>query len=124
MAMAFPQAPTSPSSPRRGGSLASIAQRIYLMGGEGSDGFPVSSMRCYDLAEGVSWLCCAMPEPRVDVVAVRFQQMIFVLGGCLSNGSWTSSVISYDPVQDVWTEQPPMPQTPVGAAVFVGTLSF
>lgn len=81
--------------------------RIYLIGGRGSNGDPVKFVQIYDPNKNEWTPGVDLPEARSGFALVGFEGKIYVLGGW--NGKQvTNSVFSYSQAQKAWRNEPPL----------------
>ncbi len=98
---------------RAGLALTTAGRRIYAIGGVGPEG--VSNAVEIYLADEDRWERGAnKPTPTAYVCAGVIDGKIYVPGGCIEDGTATTTVEVYDPAADRWTEAAPLP-TPLCA---------
>jgi N-acetylneuraminic acid mutarotase len=105
-------------------AAVAIGSKIYVIGGDASDGKPSSSMVIYDTAADI-WKM-GRPYPGVPVnhpAAAVVDDRLYVFGGL---EQWPEPALAavwmYDPVADVWSQRTPMPRArgAMASAVFGG----
>ncbi len=95
-------------SGRWGFATAAFRDKIYVFGGKDSDGVS-SSVLAYDPGEDRWSSFTPKPISAYDVGAAVVGGKIYVPGGWMATGEFTSTLEVYDPVADVWTRGAPMP---------------
>ncbi|WP_061207301.1 Kelch repeat-containing protein [Leptospira santarosai] len=88
---------------------------IWLIGGIGTDGNPISQIDLYDPTEN-RWYpnITQMPTPRAFANIIAHKNKIYVMGGLIKSGASfnaTDRVDEYDPFLNSWKILPPMPDT-------------
>lgn len=96
--------------------------RIYVIGGDGSQG-PVEQVDVFDPATEAWSTAAPMPQARGSHDAVSLGEVVYVLGGWLDAGP-SDLVHTYDPAADRWEPAPPLPEpvSRAGAAALDGRL--
>ncbi|MEI7014865.1 Kelch repeat-containing protein [Leptospira licerasiae] len=94
-------------------------QGIWVVGGIGSDGSPVSQIDLYD-ASSDTWYpaVTSVPTPRAFASILSHKNKIYVIGGLTESSSVYSTSLKvevYDPYQDTWTTKSDLPQAVHGA---------
>ncbi len=101
---------------RRGLAAAVYDDRIYIFGGETSQGVSNSGEQ-YDPNRN-SWIKLQeKPTPVMDVSAVVLGGKIFIPGGRTNNDQATNVLEIYDPNQNSWQVGAPLPRTVYGYAL-------
>jgi N-acetylneuraminic acid mutarotase len=122
---ASPQWTTSTSLPFSRNHMAGVVLdgKIYAVGGQSTadDSSTTADVLVWDPAHPSSWTAVAsMPTPRSHAVVVAIDGRIVVAGGTVANDVPLSSVISYDPATNAWTNLTSLPDArlaPVGGAI-------
>ncbi|EMM71050.1 kelch repeat protein [Leptospira weilii str. 2006001855] len=88
---------------------------IWLLGGIGTDGNPISQIDLYDPVEN-RWYpnITQMPTPRAFANIIAHKNKIYVMGGLIKSGpsfNATDRVDEYDPFLNLWKTLSPMPNT-------------
>jgi large repetitive protein len=94
----------------RGGVLAAIGSKLYFIGGYTSSGSSTDEVYIYTPRTN-KWVAGTNPMPtaRGDATAAVVNGVIYVIGGSSSfQGERLTTVESYNPTTDVWTEEAPM----------------
>ncbi|TGM97319.1 Kelch repeat-containing protein [Leptospira dzoumogneensis] len=94
-------------------------QGIWIVGGIGSDGNPVSQIDLFD-ANTATWYptITSVPTPRAFASIVSHKNLIYIIGGLEKSGSVYSTslkVEAYDPYNDIWITKADLPQSSLGA---------
>ena len=96
------------STPRTNFGLGSYDRKIYLIGGETTDGVSDLVER-YNPASN-SWVQLApLSTPVADIQVVEIGSRLYVAGGRLASGNISKQFIAYDPNRDQWSSLPDLP---------------
>jgi len=104
----------SASDVRYEAASAAIGSKLYIFGGADASGSYKRSTLVYDITDGTITEKADMPTYRAGAaITVGADGEIYLFGGALNpaeaqDGIFTMSVVSYDPVVNSWTEQPPL----------------
>lgn len=94
--------------------------KIYVPGGEGADGSPLTALEIYDPREQRWETGAPMPAPRSRYALVSLEGRLYVIGGSDGQGA-RAEVFIYDPALDSWSEGPPLVSPREGAAAVAAT---
>ena len=108
-------------TPRFGTAAGVVNGIVYVVGGFGGGGTPLSTVEAYNPATNTWTTKRVMPTSRAAAAAGAMNAILYVLGGESSNGlSIPETLEAYDPISDTWTRKAPMPT--VRAAPVVGVV--
>ncbi|MFC1628183.1 kelch repeat-containing protein [Gemmatimonadota bacterium] len=100
---------------RRGAFGGVVDDRFYVIGGD-TTGPTIDRVDIYDPLTDIWSTGAPMPTPRWSGASAIFNGKIYVIGGFLSGGTFSSILEIYDPASDSWGSGTPMP-TPRQAMV-------
>lgn len=100
----------------RGVQAALLGEKIYVPGGVGEDGQPLSRLDIYDPRGDVWEEGAALPIPLGDYALAAFEGRLYLFGGW-DGTSVQASILIYDPLQNSWSWGSPMPKGRRNAAV-------
>ncbi|MBF0501783.1 MAG: hypothetical protein HQM09_16720 [Candidatus Riflebacteria bacterium] len=95
-------------SPRAHFGIAVLRGRIYLAGGETSDGRPLSALTVFNPFKNAWEQKHDLPSPRNYVAMACASDSIFIFGGEGYAGRTLQSVLRYLPADDSWVDAPAM----------------
>jgi hypothetical protein len=101
------------AEPRQGFALASLGDRLYVIGGLDPQGRGAGAVQEYDPATDRWTARSPIPTPRYGLAAAAFGDRggrIFALGGLRGPGKVTAANEAYDPDADAWTAARPCPE--------------
>lgn len=103
---------------RAGFAIASSADKLYVIGGENTDGI-LSNVERYDASQGIWTNLSQKPTPVTDVRAVVLGGKLYVPGGRRSDNpsDVTAIVERYDPNTESWETLRELPQPRSGYAL-------
>jgi N-acetylneuraminic acid mutarotase len=91
-------------------AAAALGPHVYTFGGGGPGFQALNTVECYDPAKEAWSSRAPMPTARSGIVAVAFQDRIYVMGGGFKRPDGTfqflTAVEIYDPQTDSWTKGP------------------
>jgi N-acetylneuraminic acid mutarotase len=93
---------------RDGLGVAVVNGKIYAIGGDGPNGI-VGTNEAYDPATNTWTTKTAMPTPRYDFAIATYQNIIYCIGGLLTNGTKTGISEVYNSATDTWQTEAAMP---------------
>lgn len=85
-----------------------VGQLVYLPGGRGADGLPVTALEVYDPATDRWTSKASLPVPLAGYGLAVFADQVYLFGGW-DGSRYTDGVWLYDPAADSWSRLPPMP---------------
>lgn len=91
---------------------ALMGGRIYVPGGETSNGSISAELAIYDLRDDTWSQGASLPEPRSAYGLVAFEGKLYLFGGW-DGAEFVATVFEYDPDQDHWTMRQDLPN-PIG----------
>ena len=98
-------------APRQEVAVAAVNGKVYLIGGFGDGGVPLSSVEQYDPATNTWRFVAPLPQPRHHAGAAVIGSSIYVVGGFSAFAfDPQSSVYRYDTQLDQWTEVASLPK--------------
>ena len=104
------------------GTATGIDGRIYVVGGQATDGSAIAEVEAYDTQADTWTVLPSMPQGRMmPSVLPAPDGRIFVVGGNDSAFAFISSVVVYDPTTNAWTHVTDIPA--VGFNSVVATLT-
>lgn len=95
-------------SPRARFGIAVLRGRIYLAGGEGPDGRPLSELIAFDPFKNVWEQKQGLPSARNRLAMATAADSLFLFGGEGYAGRTMRSVLRYMPADDRWVDAPAM----------------
>jgi DNA-binding CsgD family transcriptional regulator len=104
-------------APRKGMGITEYDNRIYLVGGETSEGVD-GALLSFDFQSNTYTALQDKPTPVTEVQAALIGEKIFVPGGRLANGNASNQLEVYDPRLETWETRSPLP-APVSAYALV-----
>lgn len=104
-------------------AVASVADQLYVLGGEVATGRVVAEVDAYDLHVNVWHTMSPMPEALANLAATTFRKQIYVAGGSNTSANDATAVAvrdnfwRYDPTKDEWKTLGALPHPLAGAAL-------
>ena len=97
--------------------IASLNDKIYVIGGFTSKDTPSNSVEMYDPATNTWSIKSNMPTARCRIGTAVLENKLFTFGGW-AQGVETDAVEIYDPSDDTWAVKNSLPDKLMGVAVF------
>jgi N-acetylneuraminic acid mutarotase len=107
----------APPTPRWLHSAAVVDDKIYVIGGVGTDNKPFASVEVYEPATGRWAKCASMPTARAVFGASAVGGTIYAIGGTTMGLDSLAVVEAYDPATDTWIRKADMPTLRQGHSV-------
>ncbi len=96
--------------PRAAGGAAALGDRIYVVGGFGTDRRELPQAYAYDPLGDRYERIPDLPTPREHLAVVAYRGAVCAIGGHFGNADQTTLVECYDPVVRRWSSLPPLPR--------------
>jgi hypothetical protein len=96
-------------TPREAPAVAAVGTKIYVVGGWGSDGNPVSTPEIYDTTTNTWATGAPIPTPYAGSGVAVVGGKVYVVGGCAALSCGFTDVQVYDPAANSWIAGPAFP---------------
>jgi len=102
-----------------------LSGKIYVIGGQDSDGQPVDNSEVYDFKLDKWSVVAPLPIPLDHASAAVYNEKIYLVGGRGFNDTISNKIFIYDPVSNKWEEGKSMPTARYGlSADFINGMLY